>query len=66
MNDIPSRLKRIANELELLSIDIGAKIKDLPEEDRQDAQNLSDDLFKFQSHLRTSMYWLADAMFGEE
>lgn len=64
--NIPFELKRVANELELLSIEIGAKIKDLPEEDKQDAQNLSDDLFGFQSHLRTSMYWLADVMFGEE
>lgn len=64
--NIASKLRQVANELELLSMEVGAKIKDLPEEDRQDAQNLSDDLFKFQSHLRTSMYWLADAMFGEE
>lgn len=64
--NIPSKLRQVANELELLSMEIAAKKKDLPEEDRQDAQNLSDDLFKFQSHLRTSMYWLADAMFGEE
>lgn len=64
--NIPFELKRVANELELLSIEIGAKIKDLPEEDKQAAQNLSDDLFEFQSHLRTSMYWLSDVMFGEE
>ena len=64
--NIPSKLRQVANELELLSMEIAAKKKDLPEEDRQDAQNLSDDLFKFQSHLRTLMYWLADAMFGEE
>ena len=64
--NIPSKLRQVANELELLSMEIAAKKKDLPEEDRADAQQLSDDLFKFQSHLRTSMYWLADAMFGEE
>lgn len=64
--NIPFELRRVANELELLSIEIGGKIKDLPEEDRADAQALSDKLFKYQSDLRTSMYWLSDAMFGEE
>lgn len=65
--NIPSKLKQIANELEQLSIEIAAEKKNLSNsEDKQVAQNLSDDLFKIQSHLRTSMYWLAEAMFGEE
>ena len=65
--NIPSRLKQIANELEQLSIEIAAEKKNLSNtEDKQAAQNLSDDLFEIQSHLRTSMYWLTEAMFGEE
>ena len=65
--NIPSKLKQVANELEQLSIEIAAKKKSLPNaEDKQAAQNLSDDLFEIQSHLRTSMYWVAEAMFGEE
>lgn len=65
--NIPSKLKQVANELEQLSIEIAAEKKNLPNiEDKQAAQNLSDDLFEIQSHLRTSMYWLTEAMFGEE
>lgn len=65
--NIPSKLKQVANELEQLSIEIAAKKKTLSSaEDKQAAQNLSDDLFEIQSYLRTSMYWVAEAMFGEE
>ena len=65
--NIPSKLKQVANELEQLLIEIAAKKKTLSNaEDKQAAQNLSDDLFEIQSHLRTSMYWVAEAMFGEE
>lgn len=65
--NIPSKLKQVANELEQLSIEIAAKKKTLSNaEDKQAAQNLSDDLFEIQSHLRTSMYWVAEAMFGEK
>lgn len=64
---IPSKLKQVANELEQLSIEVAAEKKNLPNtEDKQAAQNLSDDLFEIQSHLRTSMYWVAEAMFGED
>lgn len=65
--NIPSKLKQVANELEQLSIEIAAEKKNLSNsEDKQVAQNLSDDLFEIQSHLRTSMYWLAEAIFGED
>lgn len=65
--NISSKLKQVANELEQLSIEIAAEKKNLSNaEDKQAAQNLSDDLFEIQSHLRTSMYWLTEAMFGEE
>lgn len=65
--NIPSKLKQIANELEQLSIEIAAEKKNLSNaEDKQATQNLSDDLFELQSNLRTSMYWLAEALFGEE
>lgn len=65
--NIPSKLKQVTNELEQLSIEIAAKKKTLSNaEDKQAAQNLSEDLFEIQSHLRTSMYWVAEAMFGEE
>lgn len=64
--NIPFKLKQVANELEQLSIEIAAEKKNLPNnEDKQDAQYLSDELFKIQSHLRTSIYWLAEDMFGE-
>lgn len=65
--NIPSKLKQVANELEQLSIEIAAEKKNLfNSDDKQAAQNLSDDLFEIQSHLRTSMYWVAEAMFGED
>lgn len=65
--NIPSKLKQVANELEQLSIEIAAEKKSLSNsEDKQAAQNLNDDLFGIQSHLRTSMYWVAEAMFGED
>lgn len=65
--NIPSKLKQVANELEQLSIEIAAEKKNLSNnDDKQAAQNLSDDLFEIQSHLRTSMYWLAEAIFGED
>lgn len=45
--NIPSKLKQVANELEQLSIEIAAKKKTLSNaEDKQAAQNLSDDLFE--------------------
>lgn len=65
--NIPFKLKQVANELEQLSIEIAAKKKTLSNaEDKQAAQDLSDDLFEIQSHLRTSIYWLAEDMFGED
>lgn len=65
--NIPFKLKQVANELEQLSIEIAAEKKNLSNnDDKQAAQDLSADLFELQSHLRTSIYWLAEAIFGED
>lgn len=64
-NSIAERLKKIAEEILQLSENIAATKKDAPEDDREDIQELSDNLFEIQSRMRTSYFWLAQGIWDE-
>lgn len=65
-DNIAKRLLEIANEIYQLSIDVAATKKDAAEDDREDIQELSDDLFEIQSRMRTGFFWLASEIWNYE
>ena len=65
-DSIAKRLMEIANEIYQLSIDVAATKKDAAEDDREDIQELSDDLFEIQSRMRTGFFWLASEIWNYE
>lgn len=63
-NNIPKRMKELAKQIELLSIDV-AVMKQYAnnEDDKKDIQELSDGLFHIQSKMSYEYYVLAEALF---
>lgn len=64
-DDITKRLQAIADEIYQLSVDVAASKKDAAKADREDIQELSDDLFEIQSRMRTDFFWLAQGIWDE-
>lgn len=64
-NNIAKRLQTIADEIYQLSVDVAASKKNAAEDDREDIQELSDNLFDIQSHMRTGFFWLASEIWEE-
>ena len=65
-DNIAKRLLEIADEIYQLSIDVAATKKDATENDYNDIQELSDDLFEIQSRMRTGFFWLASEIWDYE
>lgn len=64
-DNIAKRLQTIADEIYQLSVDVAASKKDAAEYDREDIQELSDNLFDIQSRMRTGFFWLASEIWDE-
>lgn len=63
-NNIPQRIKELAKQIELLSVDVAVmKQYTNDEEDKKDIQELSDDLFHIQSKMFYEYYSLAKVLF---
>lgn len=63
-NNIPKRIKELAKQIELLSVDVAVmKQYTNDEDDKKDIQELSDDLFRIQSKMSYEYYSLAEALF---
>lgn len=63
-NNIPQRIKELAKQIELLSVDVAAmKQYTNNEEDKKDIQELSDNLFYIQSKMSYEYYSLAEVIF---
>lgn len=63
-NNIPERIKELAKQIELLSVDVAVmKQYTNDEDDKKDIQELSDDLFHIQSKMFYEHYSLAEALF---
>lgn len=63
-NNIPKRIKELAKQIELLSVDVAVtKQFTNNEDDKKDIQELSDNLFHIQSKMSYEYYALAEALF---
>lgn len=64
-DNIAKRLQAIADEIYQLSVDVAASKKDAADDDRENIQELSDNLFDIQSRMRTGFFWLASEIWKE-
>lgn len=63
-NNIPKRIKELAKQIELLSVDVAVtKQFTNDEDDKKDIQELSDNLFHIQSKMSYEYYALVEALF---